>query len=629
MKFIKPTLPTTLIPRAGPARGLDPEKAAMHRQIRELTAEVSGLEEQIQAMRQSTSWRVSAPLRWLSRRLKKSGPDADPAAAAPGGSYADWVRSFDTAPPGRQDLKVGSAAFSIVLAAKGSLAGALKATVDSVHAQAHDRWDLVIVAEAGALGEFEADRTRLCESLEGALAAAKGDWILWLEPGDVLPAHALGHFASEIGSHEEARIIYADDDTLDAQGLRADPRFKPDWNLDLFYAQASLAHPAVIAKGLVAEAGGLGHGFDGEAAHYDLFLRCMERLRPGQVIRHIPRVLCHRSLVQPLASEGEAKALAQHFERTGTPAHVLQTETGRRVQYPLPLELPLVSLIIPTRNALALLRQCIESIVVLTTYANYEILVVDNGSDDPQALAYLAELNGQPGIAVIRDDRPFDYAALNNLAARRAQGEVLGLVNNDIEVITPGWLEEMVSLALQPGVGAVGARLLYPDESIQHGGVLLGVGTGTGVAGHAHKFLPATQAGYMNRAVLTQSFSAVTAACLVVRKALYEQLGGLDEVHLKIAYNDVDFCLRLREAGYRNVWTPYAELFHHESATRGSDMTPDKRQRFEGEEAYMRQRWGALIAADPAYNPNLSLFGEDFGLAWPPRVPWIGGAASS
>jgi len=635
MKFIKPSLPTTPTPLAGPARGADPEKAAMHRQIRELTAEVSGLEEQIQAMRRSTSWRVSAPLRWLSRRLQK-GADGDPAGAARGGSYAEWVRSYDSAPPSaRQDSMGGGPAISIVLAAQAGQAGALRATVDSIRAQACERWDLVIAAEAGAaLGEFEADRTRLCRSLEEALASVSGDWILWLEPGDLLPPHALGHFAGEIGRHEEARIIYADDDRLDAQGQRSDPRFKPDWNLDLLYAQASQAYPALIAKALVAEAGGLGRGFDGQAAHYDLFLRCMERLRPGQ-IRHIPRVLCHRSLMQPPAGEGEgggegeARALARHFERTATPAHVLTTEAGRRVQYPLPLELPLVSLIIPTRNGLALLRRCIESIVLLTTYANYEILVVDNGSDDPQALAYLAGLNSQPGISGIRDERPFDYAALNNLAARQARGEVLGLVNNDIEVITPGWLEEMVSLALQPGVGAVGAKLLYPDESIQHGGVLLGVGTGTGVAGHAHKFLPATEGGYMQRALLTQSFSAVTAACLVVRKALYEQLGGLDEVHLKIAYNDVDFCLRLQEAGYRNVWTPYAELFHHESATRGSDMTPEKRQRFAAEEAYMRQRWGAWIAHDPAYNPNLSRYGEDFGLAWPPRVPWAGGAAAS
>ncbi|RZI66852.1 MAG: glycosyltransferase family 2 protein, partial [Variovorax sp.] len=300
---------------------------------------------------------------------------------------------------------------------------------------------------------------------------------------------------------------------------------------------------------------------------------------------------------------------------------------GRRIHYDLPAVPPSVTLIIPTRNALGLLRQCVESIVALTRYPDYEILLVDNGSDDQEALAWLAAAGEQPGIRVLRDDGPFNYSALNNRAVGLARGELVALVNNDIEVISPDWLGEMVSLALQPGVGPVGAKLLYPDETVQHGGVLLGVGGEEGVAGHANKSLPAWQGGYMDRGLAVQSFSAVTAACLVVRKALYEQVGGLDEVNLKIAYNDIDFCLRLREAGYRAVWTPWAELFHHESATRGSDVTPAQRARFDQEHAYMRQRWSDLIANDPAYNPNLTIHAENFGLAWPPRVPWIQGAA--
>ena len=217
---------------------------------------------------------------------------------------------------------------------------------------------------------------------------------------------------------------------------------------------------------------------------------------------------------------------------------------------------------------------------------------------------------------MIRDDSEFNYSKLNNLAVAAARGDVVGLINNDIEVITPNWLSEMVSIACQPGVGAVGARLWYPDRTLQHGGVVLGIG---GVAGHAHKRLPNDRGGYFERAALIQSFSVVTAACLIVQKKHYLAVNGLNEAELKVAFNDVDFCLRLREAGLRNVWTPYAELFHHESATRGEDTNPEKQQRFAGEVRYMMERWGDALTHDPAYNPNLTLVHEDFSLAWPPR----------
>lgn len=612
----------------------------MQRQIRELTAEVSALKEHLRAMRESSSWRMSAPLRWLSGWLNGRAPPTSEPPAGTRRSYLEWVLRFDTelsrAIPGvalsRADPSPARPLFSIFAEAKKASVGALEVTLDSLRAQRFTQWELIVevdpddedVVRSQVPGPDLASRqVRVvvgpCDTYD-TTEVARGDWLLWLEPGDALALAALDHFVLDIGEHPEAKLIYADDDILDSKGQRGEPRFKPDWNPDLFHAQ-DLLSPALFARALIAEAGGR-HG--GAAASYDLELRCIERLRPGQ-IRHIPRVLCHRTKRSNDVDQAgaEAQALKEHFERTNTVAEVQVTDFGRRVRYLLPDQLPLVSLIIPTRNGLALLHQCVSSIVGRTTYAHYEILVVDNGSNDPETLAYLAELEKQPGFMVIRDDRLFNFSALNNLAARSARGEILGLINNDIEVITPDWLEELVSLALQPGVGAVGAKLLYPDESIQHGGVLLGV---AGLAGHANKFLPATGPGYMNRAMLTQSFSAVTAACLVVRKALYEQVGGLNEVDLKIAYNDVDFCLRLREAGYRNVWTPYAELFHHESATRGSDFSPAKRQRFDQEQEYMRSRWAKLIADDPAYNPNLTLYAEDFGLAWPPRVPWSSGA---
>jgi GT2 family glycosyltransferase len=289
------------------------------------------------------------------------------------------------------------------------------------------------------------------------------------------------------------------------------------------------------------------------------------------------------------------------------------------VRYALPDILPLVSLIIPTRNGLQLLQQCIESIVQKTTYPNYEILIIDNGSDELEILEYFKVLVTDSRIRVIRDHSPFNYSALNNAAVKLARGELIGLINNDIEVISPDWLSEMVSHALRPEVGAVGAKLLYLNSTVQNAGDILGVGIGH-IAGHAHKDLPRDEHGYFGRANLIQSFSAVTAACLVIRKSTYESLGGLNEVDLQIVYNDVDFCIRLRNAGYRNIWTPYAELYHHESATRGYEDTPEKKARFKREIAYMQSQWGDALQNDPAYSPNLTIHKGDFSLAWPPRV---------
>ena len=287
-----------------------------------------------------------------------------------------------------------------------------------------------------------------------------------------------------------------------------------------------------------------------------------------------------------------------------------------RTIYTLPAAPPLVSLIIPTRNGLHLIRQCITSILEKTSYLNYEILIVDNNSDDEATLRYFEEVQADTRIRVIRDERPFNYSALNNNAVKMSRGDYVGLINNDIEVISPDWLEEMVGLAIQPNVGAVGARLWYPDDTLQHGGVIIGIG---GVAGHSHKFLARGVHGYFSRGELTQSLSAVTAACLIVRKSTFERVGGLDEVNLTVAFNDVDFCLKVREAGFRNVWTPFAELYHHESATRGHEDTRAKKARFESEVLYMIDKWKDYLTVDPAYNANLTLAREDFSLAWPPR----------
>ncbi len=361
------------------------------------------------------------------------------------------------------------------------------------------------------------------------------------------------------------------------------------------------------------------------AATFDLTLRAIERINATDIY-HIPKVLVHHRVLTESSADDvshHAQSLNEHFKHTGQNAvAIVGTESAAKkwdIHYGPPSTQPLVSLIIPTKNNLTLLRQCVTSILLKTEYENFEILVVDNGSDQNDTLDYLRQIAGTPRVRVIRDNYAFNYSALNNSAVALSKGEIIAFVNDDIEVITPNWLSEMVAHALRPGVGAVGARLWYPDMKLQHAGIVLA----GGVARHVHKFLPAGESGFNDRAVLTQNFSAITGACMVVKKSLFESVGGFNEIELAIGFNDVDFCLRLVEAGYRNVWTPQAELFHHESATRGQDDAPDKQRRAEKEYRFMRERWGEKMEIDPAYNPNLTSGHDDFSLAWPPRVDTI------
>lgn len=590
------------------------------------------------------AWRVFRKAGWrgvdweLRRRVR---PTSD---------YAEWVRRYDTLTPKARERIRGEAAamqapprIAVLMPCYNPDPRWLGAAIDSVRAQLYPHWQLCIADDAStapgvreALQAHAATDPRIqvvFRTANGHISAASNSaleivaapWIALMDHDDLLPEDALFRVARSIQQHPQARLIYSDEDKVDDQGRRSDPYFKPDWNLELFRSQNMFSHLGVLSTALVREVGGFTKGLEG-SQDWDLVLRCVEQVEPAQIV-HIPRVLYHwrihaestaRSMnAKPYAAVAGERALNAHFERLGVRARAEYEGFGYRVRYALPDPPPRVSIVIPTRNAADLVRQCIESIVRRTRYRPYEILLVDNGSDDPAALRYFDELSKRPDIRLLHDDRPFNYSQLNNAAVAQARGEVVALVNNDIEVLSPDWLDEMVSLAVQPGIGAVGARLWYPDHTLQHGGVVLGPG---GVAVHAHKRLPRGLNGYAGRAALIQSFSAVTAACLVVRRALYEQTGGLNAQELKVAFNDVDFCLRLREAGYRNVWTPYAELLHHESATRGEDLTPEKKARFDREIAYMMQHWGDLIRHDPAYNPNLTLLAEDFGYAWPPRT---------
>jgi O-antigen biosynthesis protein len=568
--------------------------------------------------------------------------------------YQAWIDRYDTITPAlRAEIQqrlpqlVRRPKISLIVPTYNSDARYLREMIASVRAQLYPDWELCIADDASPqphVKEILAEemardvriKTRLRESnghiseaSNSALELATGDYVALLDHDDILPEHALFLVAQYINAHPEARMFYSDEDKLTTEGKRTSPYFKSDWNPELMRAQNMYSHLGVYETSLVREAGGFRKGFEG-SQDYDLALRCVDLAGHDKVV-HIPHVLYHWRIAEgstaksgnekPYAMLAAIRSVEEHLKRNRIEATVEQA-FGRlpilHVSYALPSPAPLVSLLIPTRDGLALLKQCVESVIAKTRYPNYEIVIIDNGSVKPETLAWFKSIEQEhANVRVTRDDSPFNFSALNNRAAHIAKGEYLCLLNNDIEVISRDWLDEMVGIACQPRNGAVGASLWYPNDTLQHGGVLIGLG---GVAGHMHRLMQRGHAGYFGRGAATQNLSAVTAACLVVRKSIYMEVGGLEE-ELEVAFNDIDFCLKVREAGYRNVWTAHAELYHHESATRGSDMDPDKYDRFVGEVRWMERRWGAMFDNDPAYNRNLTLDAQvlPFSLSDPPR----------
>lgn len=565
--------------------------------------------------------------------------------------YALWMDYYDD----RSDTALALARESV-----GQLAGTplisvvvpvyntderwLRACIESVRGQVYPHWELCIADDASTrahvravLGEYAAADERIkfvsrevnghiSAASNSALGIATGQYVALLDHDDELHPLALLECARALVANPQWRLLYTDEDKIDERGVRSDPYFKSDWNPDLLLSQNCVCHLSVYARDAVEAVGGFRLGCEG-AQDWDLTLRIAETLAPGE-IGHVPKVLYHWRMIEGstalgpgeknYAHEAGAKVIQEHLDRTGQPARV-EGLPGFSGYYRVFRELspePLVSLLVPTRDHVDLVKQCVDSILDKTDYDNLEIIIIDNGSTDPATLAYFRSLAGHPKVRVERYDQPFNFSALNNFGARHARGEVLGLINNDIEVISPHWLREMAGHAMRPGVGAVGAMLYYPNDTIQHAGVVLGIG---GVAGHSYVGYWKGYPGNKHRAGLAQNISAVTGACMLVRASVYAEVGGLDEA-LVVAFNDIDFCLRVREAGYRNVWTPFAELYHHESATRGYEDTPEKVRRFKGEERFMQERWGRLLQEDPYYSPNFSIDLAPFSLSFPPRA---------
>ena len=439
-------------------------------------------------------------------------------------------------------------------------------------------------------------------------------WIVFLQAGDQLAPQALARCSAVIRAHPDAGVLYADEDKISPLGRRHSPQFKPAWNPDLLYSDPHYSHCWLIRADLSIRACEALNA-DGESAElYGIALEATALCKGDQIL-HLPEVLYHRldQPGEPRSSSQTAKSLQQFLARHGQNAQVSHHRTGGHlIHWPLPDPPPLVSVIIATRDRGDLLRCCITS---LAEHGQgdppTELIVIDNGSSEPETLDYLAHLEQRENVRVLRRPGKFNYAALNNEAVALARGELVALMNNDVEATHPGWLAAMAGQALRPEIGAVGAKLLFPDGTIQHAGVLLGIG---GIAGHAHKYLAAEEEGYQLRLHLAHNLSAVTAATLVVRKALFEAVGGFDAINFAVNYNDVDFCLRLIKAGYRNLYCPDAVLIHHESKSRGAPTETDTHAQWQRERQAMVDRWGAALEADPHYSPHLSLLEENLSL---------------
>lgn len=569
-------------------------------------------------------------------------------------TYESWIAQFDTRSRGdaielRRRLRAmrRHPVISVILPVYNPERRVLEAAIASIEGQLYEHWELCIADDASTdpdirplLEEIAARDPRIKLILReqnghisacsnSALGLATGEWCALLDQDDLFAEHALAFAALEIENHPEAGLIYSDEDKIDEKGVRSNPFFKTEWNPELFLGQNFINHLGVYRTELLRAIGGFREGFEG-SQDYDLALRCVERLKPAQV-RHIPRILYHWRAVagslaavadaKPYAKEAARRAIGDHLQRQGIAGHVEpcpENIESHRVIYELPDPAPLVSIVIPMRDRVSLLERCLEAIRERTDYGPLEIVIVDNGSKEDATLEFLRALEERNVARVLRVEGEFNFSRLINRGAAAAKGDVFAFLNNDIDASDPGWLREMVSHAVRAGVGAVGARLWYPNGTLQHGGVVLGLG---GVAGHAFTGVPQGHAGYFNRTYLQQNCSAVTGACLLVRKEVFDQAGGFDETNFAISFNDIDFCLRLRAAGLQNVWTPYANLVHHESASRGHQRAPEEQAQFIREATFMQEKWGIELLHDPFYNPNLSLNLPGFELALPPRLP--------
>jgi GT2 family glycosyltransferase len=441
----------------------------------------------------------------------------------------------------------------------------------------------------------------LCAALEEAQEAGL-DWLVPLAAQTTLPRHALAAYAAHILREDDnslPTLIFGDEEARPTRWRSATAWYKPHWDRRMFLSQDYVSGSCALRV-----APTLRHLQESKdalpASLYHMLLQLFADEARGEV-QHVSRVTA-RTAEEAWQGDAEQR-LAAVKAFASDAAAVLPGPFGTvRITWSMPEPAPKVSIIVPTRDRVELLRTCAEGVLKQTHYPDFELIVADNDSSEPQTLAYMEEIASDARVCIVRWPHPFNYSAINNFAARHARGEFLCLLNNDIEVIEPDWLSAMMREAVRPGVGAVGARLLYPDRTIQHAGVAIGIGN---AAGHAHRGLEPGEPGYFAQALIARGASAVTAACLLVAKRHFDAVGGLDEVHLAVAYNDVDLCLKLQAAGLRNIYTPAATLIHHESKSRGLDFAPEHLERYMRELAVFQEKWGTMRVVDPWHHPQL------------------------
>lgn len=507
----------------------------------------------------------------------------------------------------------------------------LRRCIDSILIQDYQNWELCMADDASTdpkvkelLTEysnsderikvvFREENGHISEATNSALALATGEFVALLDNDDELPRIAFYEVVKALNENAELDLLYSDEDKIDMEGNRSDPSFKPDWSPDLLLGTNYISHLGVYRRTILEEIGGFRKGYEG-SQDFDLVLRFTEKTT-SERIKHIPKVLYHWRMLptstavdqssKGYAFEAGLKAVQSALVRRGIKGHATHGRANGLydVYYDIESE-DLVSIIIPTKNGYKDVQRCVTSIIEKTTYKNYEIIIADNGSTDEkmQELYQSFEEKLQDRFRVVVIDIPFNFSKINNIAAKDANGEYLLFLNNDTEVINGDWLKLMVSFGQQERIGCVGAKLLYPNNTIQHAGVILGLG---GIAGHGHYGYPHGDLGYFGKLALNVDYLAVTAACLLMKKPDFDAVSGFDE-DFTVAFNDVDLCLKVKELGRDNVWLHEAELYHFESQTRGYDDKGKKKKRFEQEKTMMENKWKTLIQDDPFYNPNLT-----------------------
>ena len=555
--------------------------------------------------------------------------------------YGPWYRAYipteETLETQRKQKFDYSPLISIAVPAYQTPVEFLRQMIESLIVQTYSNWELCIVNASPdneemqkVLAEYSAgdSRVRFCnlkenlgiaENTNRAFAMAKGEFVGLLDHDDLLAPNALYEIVKILQDHPQADALYTDEDKVTTElDEHFQPHLKPDFNLDLLRSNNYICHFFVVRKSIVEKAGGFRKEFDG-AQDYDFIFRCTENA--GEVL-HVPEILYHwrthkastadNPASKMYAFEAGKRAIEAHLERTGTKGEVSHTQDlgFYRVKYPVQRK-PLVSVIIPNKDEKETLQTCLEMLEKNTGYQNFEIIIVENNSTTDEIFRYYKELSRNRKIHLLRWGKEFNYSAINNFAVAHAKGEYLLFLNNDVKSINSDWLEEMLGVCQRPEVGGVGAKLIYPDNTIQHAGCVIGMG---GIAGHMFVDMPADRTGYLHKASLLQDMSAVTAACLLMKKEVFEQAGGFTE-ELAVAFNDVDLCLKVRKNGYLIVYDPYAKLYHMESKTRGAEDSKEKVRRFQTEIEYMRCHWIDILKnGDPCYNKNLSLTKWNYSL---------------